>query len=243
MYLFRFLLIIFFLNINNYIKCQSLSGNVQYDSEVFNQKDSSYKVKKSLKVNFKGNIFSTQPIIYYNETDFGERFTLSGKPSKPLTPDELVIIKKLVKQSKSSKSFFDLNKNIIIRQELFDNLFFIVQDSNYSLTFDLSNDTCTISNIFCQKAIGTGVWLGWEYWFAPKIPTGAGHFSISGFPGLLIQAINNTTKTRIRLTTLEYPSVGKFKVPFNIEKIFTRKEFEEFKKKEIKKNAIGSKVE
>jgi GLPGLI family protein len=226
------------------VHAQIKIGNAQYDSEIFEAKDSSYVVKKSILVIFKGNFYTTQQIRINDNFDLtGASITSSGKPAKPETPEEVAVIRKMLKKITLSPTLFNLEKNSITRQEIFNSFYYTVSDTNIKLTYELKTDTISINTIFCQKAEGTGAWLNWEFWFAPNIPTQAGYFSISGLPGLLVQAINNNTKGRIKIVDLEYPSKDKFINPFQKEKIFSRKEFEEFKKKENKKHVIGSKVE
>lgn len=234
---------LFLFVITQKINGQVISGKVMYDNEVYDSLDSSYKLKNSSKLNFRGNIFYIQRINDKTKIEFGEPILTNGKPSKPMSPEDIAEMKKLVFKSNNSKMLFNYEKNTITILEIFNNSDYAVNDSLLNCTFKITFDTITINKIFCQKAIGLGNYSQWEFWFATNIPTQAGYFSFSGFPGLLVLAKNSSTKSRIKLTNLEYPSKEKYIPPFSNQKIYIRKEFEEFKKKENAKLVVGNKIE
>ncbi|GEN75466.1 hypothetical protein CHA01nite_12060 [Chryseobacterium hagamense] len=86
------------------------------------------------------------------------------------------------------------------------------------LDWKLLNDSATISNLKCQKAIVTYGGRMWEAWFAKNIVIQDGPYIFHGLPGLIVQIIDSSNDFKFSLIYYERekniaffpPKKGKF---------------------------------
>jgi GLPGLI family protein len=100
----------------------------------------------------------------------------------------------------------EIGNNVVVYSS-FDNTDkrYCVRDTVSFVEWQLLTDTMTVDNILCQKATGKYKEMEYTAWFAPSIPVSGCIMQFRGLPGLLIKAINHTTKVVIEMMDLEWP--------------------------------------
>ena len=101
-----------------------------------------------------------------------------------------------------------------------------------NLDWKLSDDTLTIGNYLCQKATTNFAGRNYTAWYTTKIPLMAYPYKFVGLLGTIIQITDSENQYEFSL--LEITTIGKSSVYDGIdqqEKIMSRKEFWEMKKK------------
>jgi GLPGLI family protein len=82
---------------------------------------------------------------------------------------------------------------------------YCVKDSVPAMTWELVDDTATISGLLCRKAIGSSIGNKYEAWYAPSIPVSVAPFQLRGLPGLLVEMTNLNNKRHLKLAALNWP--------------------------------------
>jgi GLPGLI family protein len=82
---------------------------------------------------------------------------------------------------------------------------YCIRDNVPPISWELADDTATISGLFCQKATGSSIGNKYEAWFAPSIPVSVAPFQLRGLPGLLVEMTNLTNKSHLKLVELYWP--------------------------------------
>lgn len=54
--------------------------------------------------------------------------------------------------------------------------------------WELADDTLTINELFCQRAVGKLYGKSWTVWYTEEIPSSAGPWKLRGLPGLIVKA-------------------------------------------------------
>lgn len=86
--------------------------------------------------------------------------------------------------------------------------------TNNTIVWALKQDTLTINNLLCYKAITNFEGRNYEAWYTQEIPISDGPYKFWGLPGLIIQ-INDTEKHyNFKLISFERPSETYTKVPY-----------------------------
>jgi GLPGLI family protein len=79
-------------------------------------------------------------------------------------------------------------------------------DTQQFVSWQITNDTATISSLHCQKAKGYYNGAAYEAWYAPAIPVAVAPLQFRGLPGLLIQVTNLSNGISLAMTSLDWPS-------------------------------------
>jgi GLPGLI family protein len=238
------ILIFIFSILSLHASAQVLAGKAVYDKEIFVAKDSSYKRLKTFVVTFKGSIYFESIENDIAMPDFTKPMTTStGELAPPMTPEQIAQAQMILKKTQLAPRVFDYENRKLIRQEQSHGQYLAVYDTLLLPQFILTSDTATISSILCQKAISIDENHEYEFWFAKSIPTVAGPQGISNHPGLVVLVYSRFTKMRYRLVSLEYPMQQAFKLPYQNQKLYTQKQFEEAKAEMDKKFRTGKPIE
>ena len=113
----------------------------------------------------------------------------------------------------------------------------LVLDTLVKGTFQLTNDTCTINKLFCQKAIYTSPKGNILYiWFAEKVPISINPNGIYGLPGIAVLLESGDKNWSILLKKLEYPLKKKVIEIVDFTKAITKSENAK-KQKELRERA------
>ncbi|PWK73744.1 GLPGLI family protein [Mucilaginibacter oryzae] len=113
-----------------------------------------------------------------------------------------------------------------VRQSAY-NIAVVVNDTLPSIQWKLEPEEKTISGFAVNKAIGQFRGRNYTAWYAKKIPVPAGPWKLSGLPGLILEAYDDTKEIVIQLTALNIPSADEvtIKKPQPEGKVVTQKEF------------------
>lgn len=79
-----------------------------------------------------------------------------------------------------------------LKATLFDTLF--VKDKAKNISWELTDETKTISSFECQKAIGEFRGRTYTVWFTNDIPISVGPWKLNGLPGLILEASDSSNK-------------------------------------------------
>ncbi|HEY4194423.1 MAG TPA: GLPGLI family protein [Mucilaginibacter sp.] len=87
---------------------------------------------------------------------------------------------------------------------------YIMKDDWPQIDWKITDETKKISQLTCQKAIGT--WRGriYEAWFCPDLPFHAGPWKLNGLPGLIIEA--NDSHHQVMFKFAGYRTLGDSKI-------------------------------
>ena len=107
---------------------------------------------------------------------------------------------------------------------------YLMEDAWPAITWQIVDETSTISGLNCQKAIGE--WKGRTYtaWFSNELPYQAGPWKLNGLPGLIIEAYDTNKEIVFKFagfrTLINNPEV--IQVPTKVIKT-TIKEYNQMK--------------
>jgi GLPGLI family protein len=206
---------------------QQTNGIAVYDAEFYDASFSAYKLFKTFKVAFKGNVYYEKIEYDRKKLDFTKQQMRleNGDIAPPLSPEVASLSNEIMNKTLYAEVLFDFEKGHRVRQEQYNNKYFAVYDTLWQLNeLKFTSDTAIIEGLWCQKAITT-IETDWEFWFAPSIPTIAGPNGISNFPGLMVLAKSKKQGIRYRLVSLDYPTTQKFKLPYANQKIYSREAY------------------
>jgi GLPGLI family protein len=124
-------------------------------------------------------------------------------------------------------------KNFVKKKMQFRKLFlseaYTVDEPSFpSLKWEIFAETKNFNNIKCQKAVTKFRGRRYTAWFAPSIPIQDGPWKLSGCPGLILEAYDDTDEVLFLFAGIEYPfqSLKKSISPFSV---VVKHTFEEFK--------------
>jgi GLPGLI family protein len=89
---------------------------------------------------------------------------------------------------------------------------FTVDDNWIKIAWEIQEDTLTIGNFKCKKAIGDFRGRTYIAWFAEEIPLPYGPFKLFGLPGLILQAEDTEKMFSVFMKRIEYPTNQEFEV-------------------------------
>lgn len=95
---------------------------------------------------------------------------------------------------------------------------FTVDDNWLKIDWKIQEDTITIGNFKCKKAIGEFRGRTYDVWFTEEIPLPYGPWKLYGLPGLILQAEDTEKMFLVRFKSIEYPTSQAFEVNKPIEK-------------------------
>ena len=95
---------------------------------------------------------------------------------------------------------------------------FTVDDNWLKIDWKIQEDTITISNFKCKKAIGDFRGRSYIVWFTEEIPLPYGPWKLYGLPGLILQAEDKEKMFTVNFKSIEYPTSQAFEVNKPIEK-------------------------
>lgn len=115
---------------------------------------------------------------------------------------------------------------ISVRQSVY-NLAAVVNDTLPAIQWKLEPEERTIAGFVTNKAVGQFRGRTYTAWYAKKIPVPAGPWKLSGLPGLILEAYDDTKEIVIQLTALNIPAGDDVvvKKPQPEGKVVTQKEF------------------
>lgn len=67
---------------------------------------------------------------------------------------------------------------------------YITYEPLAKVDWTLSDDTLTISGLFCHRATGKLYGKQWTVWYSEDIPSSAGPWKLRGLPGLIVKAVD-----------------------------------------------------
>lgn len=79
---------------------------------------------------------------------------------------------------------------------------FFYEESKTDQLWEVTDDTLTIHDYLCQKAILTYGNRVWSAWFTPEIPISDGPYKFAGLPGLIIRIEDQTNSWKFELLEL-----------------------------------------
>jgi GLPGLI family protein len=103
--------------------------------------------------------------------------------------------------------FKSLKTKELIYREFISKKPFIVTDSLPDIKWSISEETKTIGNLLCQKAVGNFRGRTYTAWFALKIPISDGPWKLCGLPGLIIEATDEKNHIRFEFQSIEFPKI------------------------------------
>lgn len=65
---------------------------------------------------------------------------------------------------------------------------YITHEPLAKVEWELADDTLTINELFCQRAVGKLYGKSWTVWYTEEIPSSAGPWKLRGLPGLIVKA-------------------------------------------------------
>jgi GLPGLI family protein len=83
------------------------------------------------------------------------------------------------------------------------NIHYMFKEELNELNWILQQDTATIQNFKCQKAITNYGGRTWEAWFSSEIPISFGPYKFGGLPGLIISIRDSRTHWHFELTKID----------------------------------------
>ena len=95
---------------------------------------------------------------------------------------------------------------------------FTVDDNWLKIDWKIQEDTISIGNFKCKKAIGDFRGRSYIVWFTEEIPLPYGPWKLYGLPGLILQAEDTEKMFTVRFKSIEYPTSQAFEVNKPIEK-------------------------
>jgi len=95
---------------------------------------------------------------------------------------------------------------------------YTVDDTWLKIQWEIKEDTFTIGNFKCKKAIGDFRGRTYIAWFTEEIPLPYGPFKLYGLPGLILQAEDTEKMFSVYMKSIEYPTSQEFEVDEPIEK-------------------------
>ncbi|MCC7399955.1 MAG: GLPGLI family protein [Chitinophagaceae bacterium] len=142
----------------------------------------------------------------------------------------------IIKDYKEDKSIFI--------EDVGDQTLGYIKDSSLKRNWDITEDTATINNLFCQKAIYKYKTTISTAWYSPSIPIMDGPFAYCNLPGLIVKVENNFGWYAV-LTNIAYK-----KTKNSLEKIpkylfMTEAQFQKIKKRNLDAligNKAGEKI-
>lgn len=125
------------------------------------------------------------------------------------------------------------SEKILIRKSKTDKLFesYLYEDTWLKIDWKIQEDTITIVNFKCNKAIGNFRGRTYIAWFTEEIPLPFGPWKLFGLPGLILQAEDTEKMFKATFKSINYPTECKnndLQIPTAVE-LKTLKEYVEFR--------------
>lgn len=154
----------------------------------------------------------------------------SGKAYKyslRIRPDQFLVVKKdyasvedsleVVRKNAQIKQMFtegpppqiwygSLAENVVLNKVELNNESVITADTLQLINWQILEDTMTINNMSCQKAVGKTLdGRKLFVWFAPSIPVSVAPYSLRGLPGLILEVGMEDHSVHWKLIELQWP--------------------------------------
>ncbi|MEO6820119.1 MAG: GLPGLI family protein, partial [Ginsengibacter sp.] len=82
--------------------------------------------------------------------------------------------------------YFTKENKLFVQQRLMNA--YLIEESTYTIAWNISNDTMSFEGIHCQKAAAHFKGRNWIAWYATELPFQSGPWKLNGLPGLIIDA-------------------------------------------------------
>ena len=106
------------------------------------------------------------------EENQGSNMNLKMGSMKPVTRNEY---------------FYFTKENKLVLQDRLINTY-LIEEPNYVIDWNITNDTMSFEGIHCQKATAYFKGRNWIAWYATELPFQSGPWKLNGLPGLIIDA-------------------------------------------------------
>lgn len=182
---------------------------------IFSQNN--YQVKYTMVTLFDG-VKNYDAKLTFSESKSCFEYKLAAKDTAVVeSQDENGNLKIVMPEKKSQKVYFDFKKKTSSEIKHLRTTF-IVQDSLSLPIWTILDETKTISNHFCQKAITNFKGRTYEVWFTYDYPTKNGPWKLNGLPGLILIAQDQRREVYFEVTEITITSesieepLGEFKI-------------------------------